>query len=371
MRGDNRELLDLIVQKTAKIPQEKRLRVMRLLQTGEGLLTPGQDSFQTELIALAGGIAPKMGPAAFVQVSFEEWKKFDPQVVYACGPGRAELMKFLEQPGWNEAEAVKNKRILSFPCALTCRAAAHTGYFTAWLASMLYAEHFADKSQLVLPEGPFAERLVALDVPYVEKAAITESRLFDFVHRTLLVHFKKPRLIVSTGGGQRQVGTVGNSFSPVPTWSIYHQFGYARSRDNLLQALKLEANSVDILSTGADMNNLAVTTAAFKDLKVTALVTAGVEGNALRTGKDAGNYYEPGTINIIVLASHALSPKAATRALITVTEAKTAALWDMDVRSVQSALHNPATGTGTDDIIVVSGDKQQQLEGSGGHTKLG
>jgi hypothetical protein len=43
----------------------------------------------------------------------------------------------------------------------------------------------------------------------------------------------------------------------------------------------------------------------------------------------------------------------------------------MDVRSVQSALANPATGTGTDDIIVVSGDQKPELGWSGGHTKLG
>jgi len=395
LRADNRELMDLIAQKTAKIPPEKHLRVMRLSLTENGflpsgensfqtkpiaagdgltpklLITPGEDSFQNELITAAGGLAPKMGRGAWVPVSLEEWKKFDPQAVYACGPGRGDLLKYLEQPGWNEAPAVKQKKLHYFPCALTDRAATNTGYFTAWLSSTLYSEHFADKSKLVLPEAVLAEKPVELDMPYVEKAGIIETRLFDFIHRTLLVSFKSPRLIVSTDGGQRQVKAVGNSFSPVPTWSIYHQFGYGESQKNLLRLLKLEADSVDILGTGADMNNLAVTSAAFKDLKVIALVTAGVEGNALRTGKDIGNYYEPGTINIIVLVSHALSPRAAARALITITEAKTAALWDMDVRSVQSALANPATGTGTDDIIVVSGDQKPELGWSGGHTKLG
>jgi adenosylcobinamide amidohydrolase/ABC-type Fe3+-hydroxamate transport system substrate-binding protein len=368
--ADDRELMDLIAQKTARIPSKNRLRVMRLSLTENGLSTPGENSFQTEIITAAGGLAPKMGRETWVPVSLEEWKKFNPQAVYACGPGRAELVDYLEQPGWNEAEAVKNKSLHYFPCALTERAAAHTGYFTAWLASTLYSEDFADKSKLVLPEGRLDEKPVPLDMPYVEKAGIIEDRRFDFIHRTLLVNFKTPRLIVSTAGGQRQVKAVGNSFSPTPMWRLNHK-GYAESQKSLLRALKLEADSAEILGTGADMNNLAVTTAAFRDIQVTALVTAGVEGNALRTAKDVGNYYEPGTINIIVLVSHALSPQAATRALITVTEAKTAALWDMDVRSVQSALQNPATGTGTDDIIVVSGDKKPQLEWSGGHTKLG
>ena len=371
VRAGNRELMELIAKKTAGIPLEKRLRVMRLSLTENGLLTPGENSFQTELMAAAGGITPKMGRSALAPVNLEDWKKFNPQFVYVCGPGRDELLRFLKQSGWNEAEAVQNNNVSSFPCALTDRAATHTGYFTAWLSSTMYSRHFADKNHLALPEALLSEKPVALDMPYVDKTAIIESRLFDFVHRTLLVHFKSPRLIVSTSGGQRQVHAVGNAFSPVPTWGIYHQLGYGESQKHLLRLLQLKANSVDILSTGADMNNLAVTTAAFRDLQVTALTTAGVEGNALRAGKDAGKYYEPGTINIIVLVSHALSPRAATRALITVTEAKTAALWDMDVRSVQSALTNPATGTGTDDIIVVAGDKTPELGGSGGHTKLG
>ena len=369
VRAENRELLDLIGRKTAKIPE--KLRVMRLRLTENGLSTPGEDSFQTELIAAAGGTAPKMGQGPYVPVSLKEWKKFNPQALYACGPGREEMVKYLEQPGWNQAEAVKNRNFQNFPCALTDRAAAHTGYFAAWLSSTLYAEHFADKKNLVLPEGRLTEKPVALAMPYVEQAAIIESRLFDFLHRTLVVNFKNPRLVVSTAGGQRQVKAVGNSFSPTPTWSIYHRFGDDESRAGLFRLLNLEADSADILGTGADLNNLAVKTAEFRDLKVTALVTAGVEGNALRAGKDAGNYYEPGTINIIVLVSHALSPGSAARALITVTETKTAALWDMDVRSVQSALNNPATGTGTDDVIVVSGDQKPELKWSGGHAKLG
>jgi hypothetical protein len=41
----------------------------------------------------------------------------------------------------------------------------------------------------------------------------------------------------------------------------------------------------------------------------------------------------------------------------------------MDIRSAQSK--SPATGTGTDDVIVVSGDLKPELIYSGGHSKLG
>ena len=59
------------------------------------------------------------------------------------------------------------------------------------------------------------------------------------------------------------------------------------------------------------------------------------------------------------------------RAIITATEAKTAALQDMDARSSVSP-ENQATGTGTDNMIIVSGkDPGRQIRYTGGHTKIG
>jgi hypothetical protein len=65
-----------------------------------------------------------------------------------------------------------------------------------------------------------------------------------------------------------------------------------------------------------------------------------------------------------------LSPRAMTRALITATEGKSAALQDMDIRSSPSLQINQATGTGTDNIIVVQGTGVA-IDASGGHSKMG
>jgi len=105
-------------------------------------------------------------------------------------------------------------------------------------------------------------------------------------------------------------------------------------------------------------------------MEVFALVTAGVKSNAVRMSKDVGNYYEPGTINIIILSNMKLTPRAMTRAIISATEAKTAALMDMDIRSSYSSKLHRATGTGTDNIIVVQGEGIL-IDSSGGHTKMG
>ncbi len=366
----NHDLLDVVARKVQKISPEKRLKVMRVYLSDQGLFTCGDDSFQTELIRAAGGLTGKFGQGFLVPVDLEQWKAFAPDLVFTCGAEQEDLKAFLRQEGWREVPAAQ-REIAVFPCALTCQAATHTGYFAAWLASLLYTDFFADTNNLVFPQTILGERTLNLDIPYVDTVRIVESRLMDFTHRTLLIDFKTPQTVVSTIGSlRRDIHSVGNSFSPVPTWSLYHKLGFDRSRDILFQGLKLDPKQVELLTTGADMNNLVIKTARFDDLHATALVTAGVEGNAVRTGKDVGAWHEPGTINIIVLTNRRLTERAATRAIITATEAKTAALWDMDIRSVQSGLLNPATGTGTDEIIVVCGEGNT-VTNAGQHAKMG
>jgi adenosylcobinamide amidohydrolase len=282
------------------------------------------------------------------------------------------MEEFLAKPEWAGVDAVKNKRVLYYPCALTDRAAAHTGYFAAWLSTGIYGDLYGRLDTLVHPQGKIGERPVEVNIPYVAKARVVETRLMDFIHRTLLIDFKSPQTVISTTSGPKEgVLVIGNSFSPPPMWNIQHQGGWEEARANLLRVLNLKDETSSLLFTGADMNNLAVKTAGYEDISITALVTAGAEGNAIRTSRDAGAYYNPGTINIIVLSSRKLSPAGAARALLTITEAKTAALWDMDIRSTQTPAVNPATGTGTDDIIVAAAGEGEAVDYTGGHAKIG
>ena len=59
-----------------------------------------------------------------------------------------------------------------------------------------------------------------------------------------------------------------------------------------------------------------------------------------------------------------------TRAMISATEAKTAALMDLDVRSSVAPRRHQATGTGTDNILVVQGTGIP-IKLAGGHSKMG
>jgi iron complex transport system substrate-binding protein len=141
-------------------------------------------------------------------------------------------------------------------------------------------------------------------------------------------------------------------------------------RKKIYQVIGKSEKTASFLFTGADMDNLAVKREKFKDMEVCALVTAGVKSNAVRMSRDEGRFYEPGTINIILLPNMKLTSRAMTRAIISATEAKTSALMDLDIRSSYSSLLHQATGTGTDNIIVVRGTGGE-IDNSGGHSKLG
>jgi iron complex transport system substrate-binding protein len=363
--------LQTISQKTAKLPVSERRRVIRLMGR-DTVMTPGDDSFQNELIRAAGGIPPELNKKGnIVTITKAEWMKFNPQVIYGCGGDRKAAENFFSLPGWKDVEAVKNGRIFYFPCELTCRASTHTGYFVSWLSSRIYPDVFSKKENQVLKEKIFSSRDLKIDLDYIKHARIAYSNIYDFINKTLIVDFKKPLSIVSTLEGQRdRIESVGNHYSSPPCWGMEHGRGLKDIRSRVFQTIGKSEGTSSFLFTGADMDNLSIKQKHFKDMEVYALVTAGVKSNAVRMSKDHGNYYEPGTINVIIMTNMMLTNRAMTRAIIAATEAKTAALMDMDIRSSYSSLHHQATGTGTDNIIVVQGNGIR-IDSAGGHCKMG
>ncbi len=375
---EERARLALIRKKVSRIPGSRRLRVMRIMGR-KRLMAPGDDSFQNDFIRAAGGIPPEWGRrGSVVPVTLDEWKRFNAQAIYGCG-GDSRLLDMLKRPGWNQVDAVKNGRIYFFPCELTCRAASHVGYFVQWLSSWLYEDQFSKKEDFVLPECPISEKSIDVDLSYVKQGKIIKSRIKDFINKTLLLEFTHPMSVVSSLEGERTgISFVGNHYFPPPSWGLEHRRGLKGLRSDTFRVLGLSRKNTSMLFTGANMDNLAIVRKSFRDITVYALVTAGVMSNAQRMSRDRGNFYEPyraknnspGTINIIILANARLSSRAMTRAIITATEAKTAALSDLDIRSTYTPVVNQATGTGTDNIIVVQGEGPL-LHASGGHTKLG
>lgn len=131
------------------------------------------------------------------------------------------------------------------------------------------------------------------------------------------------------------------------------------------------------LITSAKMSSIGYYQCNHEGVVVEVVATAGVKGNAARAGEPAcyvelsDGSFRPlgGTINIIVLIGANLLPGTMAKCLITVTEAKTAALEELAVTSCYST--GLATGTGTDGAIIVANPYLPTLTDAGTHSKLG
>src|SRR5271166_6096830 len=144
--------------------------------------------------------------------------------------------------------------------------------------------------------------------------------------------------------------------------------------------LGLPSESTASMGTAANMNYATVVQKGDDDISVTAIVTAGVQGNAACAGDPTSWAETPepaptqelqaGTINIEVLLSCPVTEGALSRAVVTVTEAKTAALQRLAVRSRYSL--EAATGTTTDQFCIAAslqGSPPRRYTSTG--TKLG
>ncbi len=139
-----------------------------------------------------------------------------------------------------------------------------------------------------------------------------------------------------------------------------------------------------MLETAANMNNAAVEHLKFMDLEVSCLCTGGVESNPMRAGDPASVYEETGefksvsgalaphagTINLILMINKNLADSALIDCVVSATEAKAAALQELEIHSRYS--DSIATGTGTDQIFVAARIcSGVPLTSAGKHTKLG
>src|SRR5580698_11283890 len=142
--------------------------------------------------------------------------------------------------------------------------------------------------------------------------------------------------------------------------------GNAEYHDSACGEIGIDPALTAMMQTAANMNYAAVVAASDLDVTATAVVTAGVHGNAACAG-DPASWRETetgwekvttsaapvtGTINTMLLVNRPLTEGALARAVITMTEAKSAALQRLAVRSLYSA--DFATGTGTDQYCVAA-----------------
>lgn len=106
------------------------------------------------------------------------------------------------------------------------------------------------------------------------------------------------------------------------------------------------------LLTAVQLRHVAVAEERSEDFAVFCCATAGVS-NAARAGVRRTTFpasWTPGTINVLLAVDGRLTPSAMVNAVITATEAKTAALGDLGVCDAENGL--PATGTTTDAVML-------------------
>lgn len=207
--------------------------------------------------------------------------------------------------------------------------------------------------------------------------------------RFLVMDLRSPHDVISTsvrhGGYTQTIRTLVNHQSCEGTAHLARHAlmlgaGLDAYHDRACAESGVAADTAALMGTAANMNYAAIVRAVDEDVAVVAVVTAGVEGNATAAGERAdwretaaGIVKVPvydGTINTMLHVSHPLTPGALARAVVTMTEGKSAALQRLAVPSKRAA--DLATGTGTDQFCVAApSDGARRLTSTSPHLKLG
>jgi adenosylcobinamide hydrolase len=158
--------------------------------------------------------------------------------------------------------------------------------------------------------------------------------------------------------------------------------GPERYHERVCAEIGAAPDATAVMGTAASMHYVAVVRERDGDVEAAAIVTAGVHSNATCAGdparwRESADGVVPavavaGTINTMLVISRPLTAPALARAVVTMTEAKSAALARLAVPSRSS--RDLATGTGTDQYCVAAplvADAVPPLTSASPHMKLG
>jgi len=216
----------------------------------------------------------------------------------------------------------------------------------------------------------------------MELARLSTGDIAYRYDKSIVVFFKGKRKVLSTsvynGGYHEEFSAVfnhdGTRGAGMPCELLADT--YVEHMRLVAQRLGLNPDTVTGMGTAAHMENVSIKSLSYEDLTVTAIVTGGIETNGGRVG-DPAEYFKklekpdrPGTINIILALDTDMPPGTMARALVTCTEAKTAAIQELMEGSHYS--NGLATGSGTDQTILIANPESPlYLDGAGKHSKLG
>lgn len=209
--------------------------------------------------------------------------------------------------------------------------------------------------------------------------------------RFLVVELLAPHRVLSTsarrGGEQEALRYLVNHQSceasgDTARHELITRLGLPAYHGEVCEEIGVDPDRAAVMGTAANMACAGHRFAAFEDLRADAFVTAGVAGNATRAGEpaswtegDDGKWRRvnpmAGTINTILLINVPVTAAAQARAVVTMTEAKSAVLADLAVPSRRSPAI--ATGTGTDQFCIAAplDPSRRPRESTSPHAKLG
>ena len=238
-------------------------------------------------------------------------------------------------------------------------------------------------------KGSYEDPMIFPDDFLLDNGELREGRIktlsnadwIEYKNHALIIHFAGERTVLgsgpSLGGFQTGLKAVFNQDGGRTTdmrAPTYEEHMRVVAREDL----NLDPAACTGLSTAANMQHASIRQMVYDDFTVTVAATAGIDTNGGRVGDPSvwhcrnGEYIpvKPGTINIMIHIDAKLPPDIMVRALITGTEAKTAAIQELQLPSRYS--HGLATGSGTDGMIIVSDPSSEVvLTNAGKHCKLG
>lgn len=200
-----------------------------------------------------------------------------------------------------------------------------------------------------------------------EAAAEPHAAELALSDRWLVVRFAERHVALSwavVGGGRQTVDAV--------AWHQVFNRELCPATDprELLRERMRDAGIADAvgLLTSASLASYTDVAHAAEGVSARCIATVGL-GNALRAGDPPGAGSTLGTINLLVHLSVPLTEEARLEALALAAEARSLAMREAEVASLRSGL--PATGTGTDCIVVAAPERGSALAYAGKHTAAG
>ncbi len=214
------------------------------------------------------------------------------------------------------------------------------------------------------------------------KAEVVYHQAFGVAANSFIVQLPGITEVLSTRQGLKPTRLAINNYVPpelyeyVHNQSKHHKDYYKDLLKEVFDEYKVDPNESVFLSTGVSMKNLCWAKEIYQELWVITFTTAGVKNNAMSIGRDIatgiernGQFEKIGTINNIIVSNASFDQAAMASILINATEAKNVALQELDIRS-SSNKEWLATGTGTDQVIVIPGNGEHCTYVQG-HTRIG